>query len=214
METPKLFDPKAAVAKRDGSYLPHWSQEDSTYFVTYRLIDSMPQEVLAQWRNERNLLNTREKAGEIAPDEYRRRQKLLTRRMEQYLDNGYGETLLGRPEIAALVRDNLLYFDNNRYLLWSWCLMPNHVHAVVQPKNGLELESILHSWKSYTGHQMNRLLARSGARWEPESFDHLIRNERSFLWCVEYAYRNPETAGLKHWEWRGKRACSWNSLEH
>jgi hypothetical protein len=53
METPKLFDPKAAVAKRDGSYLPHWSQEDSTYFVTYRLIDSMPQEVLAQWRNER-----------------------------------------------------------------------------------------------------------------------------------------------------------------
>jgi hypothetical protein len=38
-------------------------------------------------------------------------------RFEALLGTGYGECLLGRPEIAALVETALLYFDGARYRL-------------------------------------------------------------------------------------------------
>jgi hypothetical protein len=33
--------------------LPHWRQPGATYFITFRLADSLPQSVLHQWRHER-----------------------------------------------------------------------------------------------------------------------------------------------------------------
>ena len=35
--------------------LPHWRQDGATYFVTFRLGDSVPQPVLEQWEYERQI---------------------------------------------------------------------------------------------------------------------------------------------------------------
>jgi REP element-mobilizing transposase RayT len=32
----------------------------------------------------------------------------------------------------VLVEAALLHFDNERYRLLAWCVMPNHVHVVVE----------------------------------------------------------------------------------
>ena len=209
MATPNLFDPKAQVEKRTGSYLPHWSQDGSTYFVTFRLADSLPQVVLLRRREEGQIIERLKQRGQISNEEILRRKKEIERQVQKALDEGHGKVVLKTPEIAELMQNALRFFDDTRYVLWAWCVMPNHVHAVVQPFPGQELEDVLHSWKSYTAHEINQMLGRKGTLWETESFDHLIRSEGSFLWCVEYTYSNPDKAGLRNWAWRGKRQVSW-----
>ncbi len=76
----------------------------------------------------------------------------------------------GFREVAAA----LAHFQATRYLLREWVIMPNHVHAVVTPLAGYELSDILHSWKSYSAHQINQQLGRTGQLWQKESFDHIL----------------------------------------
>jgi REP element-mobilizing transposase RayT len=114
--------------------------------------------------------------------------------------------------VADKVRDALLHFDAVRYSLAAWCVMPNHVHVVVRPFGGItggtpvplsELSEILHSWKSFSAKEANKLLRRSGEFWQAESYDHLIRNEADFRHAVKYVLDNPIKAGLKNWRWVG-----------
>jgi REP element-mobilizing transposase RayT len=79
--------------------------------------------------------------------------------------------------------------------------MPNHVHVVFQPFEGHSLDKTLHSWKSYTSTLANKLLNRSGAFWQREYYDHIIRNEKQFHRIIEYVLENPQKAGLKDWPW-------------
>jgi len=97
------------------------------------------------------------------------------------MDRGYGTCQLAQPEIAELVADALQHFDGERYLLGSFVIMPNHVHALVRPVMGHELSKILHSWKSFTATQANRRLQRTGTFWQEESFDHIVRDEQEPL---------------------------------
>jgi REP element-mobilizing transposase RayT len=107
-----------------------------------------------------------------------------------------GSCILRDPSIAALVQSSLLYFERSRYYLSAWCIMPNHVHAVVTPIEGFELKDVLHSWKSFTAHQINKMTQRSGEVWERESFDHAIRSCEHWSNLVEYTCQNPVVAGL------------------
>jgi len=107
-----------------------------------------------------------------------------------------GSCILARPEAATLVQNSIRFFDGERYALAAWCVMPNHAHAVFTALGGHDPSDILHSWKSYTSHQMNKMLRLSGSRWEEESFDHLIRSLEHFEAFVRYVENNPVAAGL------------------
>ena len=198
-------DAHATVRIRQGAYLPHWTREGGIYAVTFRLADSLPQHVVAGWKQEREEIVRRARlAGrEITSAENKRLQALFSDKVEKYLDAGHGACWMRRPEIAALVEKALKHFDGERYRLLAWCVMPNHVHAVVMPINGHALEKITHSWKSYTANEANRLLNRTGTLWQPEPYDHLIRGEEDLIHAVEYALSNPEAAGLRNWQWVG-----------
>jgi len=108
-----------------------------------------------------------------------------------------------RDDVAGVVAGALLYFEGVRYRLAAWCVMPNHVHAVMQPLPGYELPGIVHSWKSFTAKEVNRLIGRTGQLWQPEPYDHLIRDEDDFQRQVAYVLANPVRAGLKNWKWVG-----------
>lgn len=90
----------------------------------------------------------------------------------------------------------MLKFDGKRYWLHAWCIMPNHVHALVTPSPAITLSALLHTWKSFSAKQANRVLGRSGQFWMQEYFDRYIRDERHFVSVVEYIYNNPVAAGL------------------
>ena len=208
----------APIVKRRGAYLPHWTRDNSWYAVTFRLWDSLPQHVIETWLFERrNIIKTAEQMKRpLAKHEEERLAYLHSERIEKYLDAGYGSCYMNDDRIAKIVADALLYFEGERYNLASWCVMPNHVHTVVEPLKGAlvnkcELEDILHSWKSFTAKEANKVLGRSGEFWQAEYYDHLIRDAADFSHAVRYVLNNPIKAGLMNWKWvgRGKGNSNW-----
>ena len=68
---------------------------------------------------------------------------------------------------------------------------------------GSPLASIMHSLKSYTAHEANKILGRSGQFWLHESYDHWVRDHEELERIVEYIAYNPVKANLvtKPQEW-------------
>jgi len=49
----------------------------------------------------------------------------------------------------------------------------------------------MHSIKSFTAHEINKMLNRNGKVWQNESYDRVIRNEDEFLEILNYIANNP-----------------------
>lgn len=199
----KMASPRIEIAKRSRGYLPHWETQNAIYFVTFRLKDSLPRKVVVEIRNQRKLIENAQRASVTVPaDRVRLRQlQALLRKAERWLDGGRGSCYMRDPRIAKIVADAISHFDGQRYRLLAWCVMPNHVHVVFSPLGKHKLEKILHSWKSFSSGEANRLLQRSGAFWQREYFDHLVRHEASLAKILRYVEENPARAGLSNWPW-------------
>lgn len=165
-------------------YLPHFDGE-VRQFITFRLADSLPQIVLDPFEKELE-------ANKL--DRFYDREKRV--RIEEYLDKGAGECLLGVPNFANLVVEALLYFHGIRYLTYALVVMPNHVHWLMRPMEGWELSDIIKSVKGSTAYQIKRRLVRKGTIWMPDYFDRYIRDSEHFVKAVSYIENNPVKAGL------------------
>jgi REP element-mobilizing transposase RayT len=198
-------DAHATFRIRRGAYLPHWTQDGATYAVTFRLGDSLPQQMLKAWKFEREgIVKTAEQMGRpLSVDEEKRLHHLHSEKVERHLDAGHGGCWMAQEEIAQMVAGVLRRFDRERYDLLAWCVMPNHVHVVTRPLQGYDLPRILHSWKSFSAKKANRMLGRQGRFWHAESYDHLIRDEDDLRHCVDYVLANPMKSGLTEWQWVG-----------
>jgi S-adenosylmethionine decarboxylase proenzyme len=192
-----------SVDIRERGRLPHWEKEDGIYFVTFRLADSLPRHILEQLETEREqaekILGSLER--ELSHSEKRRVDMLFSERVNEYLDKGYGECYMRRPEIAEIVANAVKHFDGERYHLFAWCVMPNHVHVVFQTLQRNKLEDILHSWKSYTANRIHGVLDRTGELWQREYYDRLVRDQSELENTIEYTLDNPIKAGLRDWQW-------------
>jgi len=145
---------------RSRGYVPHVDRCDVAQFITFRLGDSVPAKIIADWRAELAL------SKQFKPDAARL--TALRRRIERFEDAGHGECHLARAEIADLVQSTLLLWHGQRYELFAWCIMPNHVHVLCCCNADDDLGSIVHCWKSFTAHRANRILQRQGRFWMPE----------------------------------------------
>ncbi|MDA0767200.1 MAG: methionine synthase [Verrucomicrobia bacterium] len=184
------------IAIRTGHDLPHWTQDDATYAVTFRLADSLPQSTLQAYLAEKaQWADLRHKAladgnQNLAMDAGKRLAETFHAIMESALEKGHGECLLRDNSAADLVENALKHFDGIRYHLHAYALMPNHVHVIVKPIGNHDLPDILHSWKSYTSHELNKSLGRSGDVWQDESYDHLIRDQEDYINQRDYILRH------------------------
>jgi hypothetical protein len=153
------------VQIRDRGHLPHWEREGATYFVTFRLANSLPKSVFDRIESEKqSIIRTATQLHhKLTLEETKKLQRLSAQIIEHQLDQSAGACHLRVPEIAQEVAATLLHFDNNRYRLFAWCIMPNHVHVVFKTFPGHTLSEIVHSWKSFTANSANRLLGRRGA---------------------------------------------------
>jgi len=178
-------------------YMPHCDETGLIQNITFRLADSVPVKIIDEWRNELKITSG------IAT--YDPRNIEFRRRIDKYEDSGYGDCWLRQPQIADLVQNALLFFDSERYRLLEWCVMPNHVHALVMPVNGHLLANIVHSWKSYTGHAVKKILNLTKPFWMTEYHDRFIRNDRHLETVQNYIRQNPVAAGLvrnvEDWQW-------------
>ena len=74
--------------------------------------------------------------------------------------------------------------------------MPNHVHVLVEINAEYQLSQIVHSWKSFTAKEANRILGTSGRYWQPDYFDRFIRDDAHYVNAVAYIHQNPVKAKL------------------
>src|SRR5271155_792836 len=157
--------PTAAIIRKR-KRLPHWETAGSTYFVTFRLADSLPAAALQRLRDERRAALEEVRSGPAAnrPAAEKRFRRLFSRRVEEFLDKGSGACLLANPRLAQIVAGALCHFDGIRYELYAWCVMPNHVHVVFRPFSAYSSAGILHTWKSFTAHRAPAAVARGRAR--------------------------------------------------
>jgi putative transposase len=114
--------------------------------------------------------------------------------------------------LADIVQNSILHFAETRYHLFAFVVMPSHYHWLFLPNTQWSDEfysnqsgkpvrrsawkAISHSIQSYSGNQCNRLLGRSGAFWQRETFDHYARDDAELMRIIEYIEQNPVVAGI------------------
>ena len=190
-----------------GGHLPHYDRMHLVQSLTFRLADSLP---AAERRNiERELAHF-----PVSEREHTRRM-----RIERFLDNGYGCCALRHPRVAKVMEEALLRFDGGRYRMLAWCIMPNHVHALIDQLS--PLWKVLLSWKSFTAKRAivwneelnlgipNICTGKENHFWMRDYWDRFIRDENHMRNAVRYIHENPVRAGLcarpEDWPWSSAR---------
>ncbi|HPG47215.1 MAG TPA: hypothetical protein PKW76_16180 [bacterium] len=199
-------------------HLPHYQPPEATYFVTFRLAGSLPNQVVAALKTKRQQaekdlvkLPKQEQAEQIQLIRYR-----YFGKFDRLLDCcGTGPQWLAHPEIRRIVHEAIRYRDDRVYHLLAFTIMPNHMHLVFEllsddiqkrrDSSPYRVTSILENLKWYTALHCNRILGRKGQFWQYESYDHMVRNFEELGRIVQYILENPVKAGLaKDWrEWPG-----------
>ncbi len=206
-----------AVRERN---LPHWFQPGTAIFITFRTADSLPKDVVLTMQKElEDWLRIKQLPAELAlsvltqrrvdhdhllkaltrndSDELRR---LLARLYHWSLDDCHGKCVLREPNLAAIVFNAIRHGDGSQFDLDRFVIMPNHVHAIVQFRTGFDLSIVGQSWMRFSARQINPLIGNKGAFWQPEPFDHIIRNAEQFVWLQDYIADNPRKANLRDGE--------------
>jgi REP element-mobilizing transposase RayT len=193
---------------RSRGYIPHFEGTEAIQHVTFHLADSLPKSALD--RIESELISLPE---EKRPSERRKR-------LDAWIDSGYGSCVLRQPVVAEMVEQTLLRFDGKRYVLLAWVVMPNHVHAVFDPKAGWSTGGTVAAWKRVTARKILEYLkipnegigGPKGPIWHREYWDRYARNEFHLQQMIQYVHQNPVAAGLvpsaERWPWSSARLAA------
>ncbi|RKX38509.1 MAG: hypothetical protein DRP64_15610, partial [Verrucomicrobia bacterium] len=190
------FHPYEPIHQTHRKNLPHWTQDECTYFVTFHLADSIPQSRIQDYEELRRKWEEHHQPP-YSEKEREQFNELFSEQVNEWLDAGAGSCCLREKELAAHVAETLLHFDGERYELDEWVAMPNHVHVLVKPLSEFKLSSILHTWKSYSAHAINKALGQKGPLWQKESYDHIVRDVDELIRIRNYIRQNPEKAGIR-----------------
>ncbi|MDO9578731.1 MAG: transposase [Candidatus Cloacimonadales bacterium] len=192
--------------------LPHYQPENGVFFITTCLANSLPPKKLKEIKEKKNdfeqMLKQVSKSQKIIVlQEFHNR---YFKDFDDFLDSQRNNCWLSQADLRNIIIENLFYWNNLKYYLFAFCIMPNHVHIILKPKlksscSYESLSDIMFSMKSYTANECNKILDRNGSFWLHESYDHYIRNADEFDYYVDYVQQNPVKAGLiKKWsDWKG-----------
>ncbi len=199
--------------------LPHIQPLGATFFVTFRLKDSIPQARIWKLKQVHE-----ENCDTILLSNNANKKELLYQEGQRFFENYdvlldtiiSGPTFLKNPTIANIVAEQLHRFDGSLYRLISYSIMPNHVHLLINTSiqipeeldvrlyDSLEFEPLQNIMKKIKGPSAvfsNRVLQRSGKFWQRESYDRLIRDGKELGNVINYILQNPVKAKLvENWE--------------
>ena len=179
-----------------GIHLPHYDQGRLLHMITYRLGDSLPDNVLLRLKHETAELPQEQRAIE------------RKRRVEYWLDQGHGSCLLRHPDCARHVKNAWEFHDGKYYDLDAWVVMPNHVYLLMEVYETSQLEKIIRMWKTFSCRLINKRVGRKGTLWMPDYFDRYIRDARHFANARVYLEKNVRKGGVL-WHLPGR-----NGLQH
>ena len=181
-------------------HLPHWRQKGATYAVTFRLEDSLPQEKIHLLKSMRRHWERKfpEPRSESTWQQYA---KTVTESINKWLDQGSGACHFKCREFADELSRAIMHYQEQKYFVSCFVVMPNHCHVVILPYDSFTLEDILKSIKGVVSRFVNEKLQTNGPLWQQESFDRIVRDEKHLYHCVQYVGNNPRSAGLPETQW-------------
>jgi putative transposase len=203
---PERLYPDSGRFRSYRRHLPHYFPEGFPVFFTWNLKGSLPKAVAKDLEIKRTQLEEEPPVlGESSSNRKIREQKILFSLRDNYLDGATdGPLHLREPTVAKIVVDSILFGAPERYELYAFVVMANHVHLVILPRR--EPEEILQGIKGFTSRQINRLHQRTGrVFWQDETYDHWVRDLEELRRIIEYVENNPVVAGLcaksEDWIW-------------
>lgn len=197
--------------------LPHFQQPGQAYFITWSLKDAVPKHKLKYFSKRLELLKSQINKGSANSDlpgsrglrtaiiksrngiretpeneklkkEYNLLRMNYLKAYNEYLDAERNPKVdLSKPENTRIVVNALKFWENKKLKNQAFCIMPNHVHWVVEllekddEGNPVFLQDVLYSVKRFSATQINKLENRSGALWQKESFDTTVRDDKHLL---------------------------------
>lgn len=176
--------------------LPHWVQPGVSYFFTFRMADSVPQDLLRDWIRQRATWLEHHPHPWSPADilEYAER---FTERMDAWLDAGHGSCALRSPDVSRLVEDSITKFDRIRLDLDCAVIMPNHVHLLLRPREGENVFKLIGGMKGASARACNLHLGKTQqAFWMEDSYNRIVRDYEELHAFRNYIRRNPVEAGL------------------
>ena len=201
--------------------LPHRQPIGGTFFVTFRLHGSIPPARLTALKFQYDLLHQNVLRSQI-PDKREQIDRLHKRFFRDYdllMDQAPSDSprFLSDPEVRNLVKEQLHRFDGELYDLICYCIMPNHVHLLIDTR--VQIPEDIHpvNWEGYdfaplsvimnrikgaSAYYANRLLKRTGLPfWQHENYDRVPRPNGEMGRIIDYILLNPVRAGLVQ-DWR------------
>jgi REP element-mobilizing transposase RayT len=192
-----LSDPDIHLRK-----LPHWEAEGATYFVTFRLADSIPAGARRELENTERAwlrahgLRDHAEITRLHPHAQQQYRSMLSRAEHRQLDSGHGACHLREASLRSPLIEAMHFKDGQTYCLDRYVIMPNHVHALILPVEGERLSSIVGNWKKFSAKSINRSLRRVGPLWQDEAFDHIVRAADRLQAFRRYIDDNPVKPNL------------------
>ena len=110
----KFYDPLGETKKYHNN-LTHWEQDHATYFITFRLADSIPAEAIRK-------LNTKRESWLLtnpppwSPETEMEFHKHFSQKLDEWMDLGHGECLLRRARATRISNNASCSKDHERNL--------------------------------------------------------------------------------------------------
>ncbi len=194
--------------------MPHIRPIGATFFITMRLGDSLPQHIVREMKMEferkkkQIMLDHPDDHEALIYDE----QKRFFGKYDHQLDHKpYGECYLQQREVAKVIIGELELMDGKHFDLQAYCIMPNHLHLLVDTSiqlqgkdinesnlddNYIQLNEVLKGFKGRSARYANQAIGRSGNFWQKDSYDHYVRDDKEWNNIANYILNNPVKAGL------------------
>ena len=190
--------------------LPHILPKGSTFFITFRLVGTLPVSVLKKLVEERNIHIKNANIDKFKEEKYKADKRFFSG-YDKWIDScKTGSVWLKDNKLAKIVYNIILKFDQKRYRLLCCCIMPNHVHLLIDlntydhkdccantgTTSSYSVTDVLRRIKGASARMCNIALKRDGQFWHHESYDHYVRNVIDLHRIIKYILYNPVKAGL------------------
>lgn len=82
------------------------------------------------------------------------------------------------------------------FKIFGYCLMPNHIHLILQPKEPQELPTIMQRLTQVYAIWFNEKYKKCGHLWQGRFKNMVVNRDEYFINCISYIEANPVRAGI------------------
>ncbi|MBI5873841.1 MAG: transposase [Candidatus Omnitrophica bacterium] len=102
----------------------------------------------------------------------------------------------GKEDFDFYLRQLKHYKRKYSLLLYGYCLMPNHIHLVGEPKDPEKLPKLMQGLhRSYTAYY-NKKYNKVGHLWQERFKTKVIDKDKYLMDCITYIEQNPVRANI------------------